>query len=59
MTNGDKIRKMSDDEMAKFIAYEVPHGDCYGCDMRCIDSTGNIVGCELSWKDWLKQESDE
>lgn len=56
MTNADKLRKMSDEELATFIA---------SSDDRCPD--GHFLGdydcmsmrCEDCWIDWLEQEAEE
>ena len=51
-TNADRIRAMTDEELAKFIASQ--RTDCYHCPVVvCVDA------CEVSWLDWLKQEATE
>lgn len=57
MTNGDRIRSMTDEEMAKAI-YTYCSFDCYDCGASYICSTKNL-GCEGSIAYWLKQEVDE
>lgn len=54
-TNADRIRAMSDKELAVFLADEVPHGDCYDCRLGC---EWNDIGefesrCQNSWYEWL------
>ena len=44
LTNADRIREMSDDELAKFMC----HVDCAFCHIGLND-----------WLDWLKQEAKE
>ena len=52
MTNADRIRSMSDEELAKFIASQ--RTDCYHCPVKeCVDA------CEVGWLDWLKQEASD
>ena len=55
MTNADKIRQMSDEELAEFItgaAYDFVErpGMCDVCD------TVTVQHCKGCWLDWLKQE---
>ena len=54
-TNADRIRAMSNEELARFIFI--------GCDGRkCVetDESESIPHqCERCWIDWLKQEADE
>lgn len=53
MTNADRIRAMSDEELARFIDSETdncaPHGDC---KKVCDD-------CKACWFDWLQQPAEE
>ena len=57
MTNADRIRQMTDEELVKSIGlackrcayYKVGHGECSGQDKECTD--GNL--------EWLKQEVSE
>ncbi len=50
MTNADKIRAMTDEEMTKFFV-DLP--DACPPNKRCF---GNCSDC---WLDWLKQEVEE
>ena len=56
-TNADRIRAMSDEELARFLAGEIPHGDCYGCNLECATFEGDkFVGCcHNAFYRWLKQ----
>lgn len=36
MTNYEKIKQMSIEEIASMFANEIPHGDCYGCNLECV-----------------------
>ena len=51
-TNADRIRAMSDEELAKFITYSDFCETICGCDFVCGG------GCEGVMLDWLKQEAD-
>lgn len=59
MTNADKIRGMSDEQLADWLAYII---DCWHCPpyfalcyTRCIE----VKGCANALKAWLQQENDE
>lgn len=57
-TNADRIRAMTDEELADWIYYwagESP--DC--CDRKCEDTKAYPRPCRECWLDWLKQEADE
>ena len=49
-TNADKVRAMTDEELARWIGqYE-----------RCVEHKRKCDSkCYLCWLDWLKQEADE
>lgn len=52
-TNGDRIRSMSDEELAKLFWIRA---DCRTCPNKadhCLDD------CRGAWLDWLKQEANE
>lgn len=53
VTNADRIRAMSDDELAKFITsgYYQPHCPVGSCPV--------VEDCEECWLDWLKAEVEE
>lgn len=56
-TNADKIRAMTDDELAKRLA-EI--ADCVACemmfDMKCR-CHHEFFSCWQAWLDWLKKEA--
>lgn len=63
MTNADKIRNMSDDELAKFIVNGLPYNcvdycerNGLNCGWICNKSEG--YNTEFAMK-WLKQEVEE
>ena len=60
-TNADHIRSMTDEELAKFLADEVPHGDCYGCQLECSVCEGDKfdTSCRNAFYKWLKQPYKE
>lgn len=60
-TNADRIRTMSDEELAKFLADEIPHGDCCGCDLECATFEGDKFenSCHNAFYRWLKQPVGE
>ena len=59
-TNADRIRSMTDEELAKFM-------NCGACppgkdvSELCHDEDGGSVPdmCNLCWLDWLKEEAKE
>ena len=50
MTNADRIRAMTDEEMAKWLC------DMAVCQLCPIDNCPGTRDCETRWYDWLKQE---
>ena len=62
MTNADHIRRMTDEELAIFLADEIPNGDCYGCKLECTKYVGdppNMGDCQSSFYRMLKQPYKE
>lgn len=55
MTNGDKIRSMTDEELAEFIAQRRTCDTCCSELTRCI-TTANCKGGVLTW---LRKEVSE
>ena len=49
-TNADRIRAMSDDELAEFLS---PMAGCRRCPVGCNRYQNNCVDI---WLDWLRQE---
>lgn len=61
MTNGDRIRAMTDEELADKISAMI-HMDCLNCVVLqndCIAWENSSVDCKAAWLDWLKQEAEE
>lgn len=48
ITNADRIRAMSEDELAWFYAEKI--ASCYGCESSTMED------CYKCWLDWLKSE---
>ena len=53
MTNADKIRVMTDEELAYFLFVNV---DCFACKMHAPNCS---IDCERQMLEWLKQEVSE
>ena len=58
ITNADRIRAMTDEELASYLtgvwySFEEMPGMCDVCDMQSIQN------CSDCWLDWLKQEATE
>ena len=55
-TNADRIRAMSDQELAELFA----RGECGYCRIHDFCAAQeNGLNCEASWLDWLSQEAEE
>ena len=56
-TNADRIRAMSDEELAVFLADEIDHGDCCGCKLDCATYECDKFedSCHNAYYRWLKQ----
>lgn len=50
-TWGDRIRAMTDEELAWFYAKKI--ASCYGCEASTIED------CAKCWKIWLKEPAEE
>lgn len=58
MTNADRIRSMTGEELAEFLAVKT---DCVNCPCRdgydeCDTADGT---CQKQWLDWLKEEVED
>lgn len=49
-TNADRIRSMTDEELAWFYAEKI--ASCYGCE------SSTASDCAKCWLNWLKQECE-
>lgn len=56
MTNADRIRAMSDEELAELLSNEVPH-DCAYCNLVCATFDGDKFAgsCQNAFYRWLQQ----
>ena len=59
MTNAEKIRSMTDEELGEFLAEMVDHAPC--CDACCIINLAGYCrypyyGCDENALAWLRQE---
>lgn len=57
MTNGDRIRAMSDEELAKMMTYGAGEFDCYEC--RRTEDEPCDMNCEERCLEWLKKPVEE
>ena len=55
-TNADRIRAMTDEELAKFIAGTVDCCNCKHPRNGCSENDETCASCQL---DWLKQEATD
>lgn len=55
-TNADKIRTMTDEELARFIQQCT---DCSWCKIRKEGCCVSDLTCRKRWLEWLKQEAGE
>ena len=59
MSNGDKLRAMADEELAKWIAWDT---SCETCEVRKSthgECECHRTDCGTAWLDWLKQEATD
>lgn len=60
MTNADRIRAMSNDELEAFILYVTEEGWPFACQNQPECHNGAPAGlCEKCFKDWLRQPAKE
>lgn len=59
-TNADRIRAMSDEELAVFLADKVLHVDCGNCEIECNGRDMGEFGdvCHFSHYKWLRQPAE-
>lgn len=57
ITNADRIRSMSDEELAEWLAHLT---DCVNCPCRDpYDQCDTVDGsCKKQWLEWLKEEAE-
>lgn len=54
MTNGEKLRSMSDEDLAQFLCSLIPAENCGICYARDFCFCGNN-----GFEEWMKKEADE
>lgn len=61
MTNYERIKQMSIEEMAVMLADEIPHGDCHDCNLECaICERDKFQDCCINaFYKWLESEVEE
>ena len=55
MTNGDKIRSMTDEELEAFFLCTLDDDVCPP-DTSCCPKNEKFIPCCNCWKNWLKEE---
>lgn len=55
MTNGDRIRAMTDEELADWLGVYCNGQTAQEVGKPCVSGMGS---CEECWLDWLKQEEE-
>ena len=57
ITNADRIRNMSDEELAEFMSENT---SCYYCKVQCEDRPNSPTesSCNFRWLDWLQSEAE-
>lgn len=56
MTNADRIRSMTDEELAKLMDESTEYFNCDECEFRRLDDCGTSLLCQRHILKWLKQE---
>ena len=67
ITNGDRIRSMTDEELAKWLSNisscceydECPAKDAGDDSLMFVKCSLNETSCQEAWLTWLRQEVDE
>lgn len=57
MTNAEKIRNMSDEELAEIMSENT---SCYYCKVQCEDRPNSPTesSCNFRWLEWLQSEAE-
>lgn len=56
-TNADRIRMMTDEELAEKLTWIVPY--CGDCPARIGNGEECAKDCKKAWLEWLRKEADE
>lgn len=59
MTNADRIRAMTDKEIAKLLVDAVSIGCPFKMDWSCEKEKDGWDACDACWCKWLKQPAEE
>ena len=60
MTNFEKIKQMSVEDMAKFFIDDSSNIDfCKMCENKCEYDIAKFTGCEHAIQKWLESEAEE
>jgi hypothetical protein len=62
MTNGDRIRQMSDEELYDDVLYMIDCAQCdfwRKCDDLAEDRSKRRKVCRKIWMDWLSEEAED
>ena len=59
ISNADRIRLMSDEELAILMDEATDYFNCDECEFRHLDDCGTSLLCQRHILKWLKQEVDE
>lgn len=58
-TNADRIRAMTDEELAEELCLGCCQESREDCNKYIIENSGGGRNCLQHWLDWLRQEADE
>ena len=56
-TNADRIRAMSDEELAEKLTWIVPY--CGDCPARIGNGEECVIDCKKAWLAWLRKEAED
>lgn len=56
ITNADKIRSMTDEELAELMDKATDYFNCDECEFRHLDDCGTSLLCQRHILKWLKSE---
>ena len=69
MTNLERIKSMTEEELTELLAFKVGHGDCYNCLVkdRCDEiweeknenNDYDLDPCKQAWSEWLRKEKED
>ena len=59
MTNGDRIRQMTDEELAKMLTAHMASKEFHDFNCRVCPVHVDDCNCEKNCFKWLKQEAEE